>query len=118
MHAFVALLSPLALLLPAAVIDMAGADEATVARVAEPKEPAQGLDGPPAEPLRILMDARQAPLLGQVRIEQRVIIRISPSSAAAREQMMADLRRQGSSATSYQEEKLSGCIAIDRIAGV
>ncbi len=47
-----------------------------------------------------------------------VIIRITPSSRAAREQMMADLRRQGASQTSYAEEKLNGCIAIAGIAGV
>lgn len=53
----------------------------------------------------------------QVRIEERVIIRISPSSAAARERMMALLPRRPS-ATRFQEEKLDGCVPIEGILGV
>ena len=118
MNAFVAFLSPLALLLPAAVGELPGANDAEAARVAEPKEAPRGLDGLPAERLQILMEARQPPLLGQVRIEQRVIIRIAPSSQAAREQMLADLRGATTAMTSYREEKLKGCVPISGIAGV
>jgi hypothetical protein len=120
MNVFVAFLSPFALLLPAAAGQLPAArgdlsvHEAATGRNDLPK----GFDALPSTPFEVLKEARIAPELGQVRIEQRVIIRISPSSPAAREQMMADLRRQSTRPTSYQEEKLDGCIAIANIVGV
>jgi len=53
----------------------------------------------------------------QVRIEQRVIIRIAPSSPAAQERM-AELAPRASGRTRFEEEKLDGCIPIAAIAGV
>jgi len=116
MNALVAFLAPFALLLPA----MAGELPATRqdGAVREAADRAKGFDSLPAEPFEVLQQARRPQEFGQVRIEQRVIIRISPSSPAARERMMADLRSQGSSSTSYREEKLDGCITIAGIAGV
>jgi hypothetical protein len=119
MNSLVALLSPLALLLPAIAADrQAGPGDLAAHEAAERGDASKGFNSLPAGPFEVLQQARRPQELGQVRIEQRVIIRISPSSPAAREQMMADLRRQGSSPTSYQEEKLDGCIAISGIAGV
>jgi hypothetical protein len=119
MNALVAFLSPLALLLPAAAGELPpGRNEGAVREAVEPQNAPKGFDSLPAGPFGVLQEARRPQQFGQVRIEQRVIIRISPSSPAAREQMMADLRRQSPSPTNYQEEKLSGCIAIDGIAGV
>ena len=118
MNVFVALLSPLALLLPAAVTERSAGGEAEErGKVAEPAGAASGFDATTAEPFEVLRDARRPPRLGQVRIEQRVIVRIAPSSPAAREQMMADLRSRAS-ATSYREERLRGCVAISGIVGV
>jgi hypothetical protein len=114
-----AILTPLALLLPA----LAGGehraapqDEAARAEPVE-KAPAPMSFAPvPGENFDALDDWR-SPVQHQVRIEERVIIRIGPSSPAARERMMALLPRR-SSATSFQEEKLDGCVAIDSIVGV
>src|SRR6188768_2388446 len=119
MHALVVILSPLALLLPAAAGELpARRDDGAVGEAAERENLPKGFDALPSEPFEVLQQARRPQEFGQVRIEQRVVIRISPSSPAAREQMLADLTRQNSSRTSYQEEKLSGCIAISSIAGV
>jgi len=119
MNVLVAFLSPFALLLPAVAGQMsAGRDDLSVHEAPERGDLPKGFEGLPSEPFEVLQEARRPATLGQVRIEQRVIIRISPSSPAAREQMMADFRRQGNSATSYQEEKLTGCIAIAGIVGV
>lgn len=117
MNVLVVLFSPLALLLPAASAEVAERDAATAGEGAGASGGAHGFDAPAAEPFEVLKEARRAPRLGQVRIEQRVVVRIAPSSRAAREQMMADVR-PGSSAVSYREERLSGCVAISEIAGV
>jgi hypothetical protein len=119
MNALVAILSPLALLLPAVAGELpARQEEAAIDDKAERAELPKGFDALPAEPFEVLQDARRPQQFGQVRIEERVIIRISPGTPAAREQMMADLRRQGTAPASYQEERLEGCIAIANIAGV
>ncbi len=119
MNALVAILSPLALLLPAVAGPLpAERADGAVHEAAERADMPKGFNALPAAPFEVFREARQPQELGQVRIEQRVIIRITPSSPAAREQMMAELRRQGASRTSYAEEKLSGCIAIAGIAGV
>jgi len=119
MNPFVAFLSPFALLLPAAVGPLPAArGDLAVQEAAEREDVARGFDALPSEPLQVLREARRPFELGQVRIEQRVIIRISPGTSAAREQMLADLRRQSPAAQSYREEKLRGCIAVSNIAGM
>lgn len=52
----------------------------------------------------------------QVRIEERVIIRIAPSAPASRDRLMS--LQQQAARTSYHEEKLDGCIPVSAIAGV
>jgi len=119
MHALVVILSPLALLLPAAAGELpALRDDGAVGEAPERANLPKGFEALPSEPFDVLQEARRPQEFGQVRIEQRVIIRISPSSPAAREQMMADLRRRSPAPTSYEEEKLKGCIAIAGIVGV
>jgi hypothetical protein len=119
MNIFVAFLSPLVLLLPAGAGELpALRGDLSVREAAERDAAPEGFDALPSAPFEVLKEARRPSELGQVRIEQRVIIRISPGTSAAREQMLADLRRQGNSPTSYQEEKLNGCIAVSSIAGV
>lgn len=53
----------------------------------------------------------------QVRIEQRVIIRIAPSSPAVREEMLARLPRREMTAQ-FHEVKDDRCLPINIIAGV
>ena len=57
------------------------------------------------------------PVQGQVRIEQRVIIRIAPSSPAVREEMLARLPRRDI-ATQFHEVKDDRCMPLSSIAGV
>ena len=89
---------------------------------AEPERhrPELGLERVATAPFRVLQEARHPDPLAQVRIQQRVIIRISPSSAAAREQMMANLQRRENEASrqSFEEVKHDDCITITDIAGV
>lgn len=129
MNSLAALLSPVALLLPAVAGPLSGVlgqepagqeaigREATARATPESEKPAMGFDASRIEPYRIVQEARRPPVQQQVRIEQRVIIRIAPSSPAARERMMAALSRR-SPETKFRERKLDGCIAVDSIAGV
>ena len=119
MNLLTAFLAPFALLLPAAAVERPAPEERDTAnatpQTADPVP--MGLDNGAADRLRVLETARRPPEAGQVRIEQRVIIRIAPSSAATRERMMAALPR-ASTTTQFHEQKLDGCISIDAIAGV
>ena len=78
----------------------------------------QGVDALPAAPFEVFQEARRPQELAQVRIEQRVIIRISPSTSATRQQMMSDFRNERSSRTSYQLQRHRGCVEIAGIAAV
>lgn len=119
MNALVAFLSPLVLLVPAAAGELrAGPGDGAAHDVAVSAEGPKALNASPAEGLDVLKQAREAPELGQVRIEQRVVIRISPGPSAARQQMMSDLRRQAQSSAQYREERLKGCVPISGIAGM
>jgi hypothetical protein len=66
-------------------------------------------------PLRLLEEARRPAIENQVRIEQRVIIRIAPSSPQRMEQSLARLNR---GSARFKEERLGECIPINMIAGV
>jgi hypothetical protein len=119
MNAFVAFLSPFALLLPAVAGQLPAArDDLSVQEVAAREDRQRGFDALPSEPFEALKEARGPLQLGQVRIEQRVIIRISPGTGAAREEMLADLQRQSPEPTAYRQEKFDGCIAVSSIAGM
>ncbi len=61
--------------------------------------------------------ARQSRTQGQIRIEQRVYVRIAPRSAGARRNLLAQLpvRQQ---AQRYEEKKTAKCVPVSRIAGV
>ena len=119
MNALVAFLSPLVLLVPAVAGELpARPEDGAVREAAARVDRTRVFDSLPTEPFEVLRQARRPGELGQVRIEQRVIIRISPGTSAAREQMMSDFRRQNISPARYQEERLKGCVAISSIAAM
>ena len=114
MNSLVAFLSPLALLLPfvAAELPVGRTGEPEPARAApEPDDPALGFGEAGAAPLRLLEEAREPGIVNQVRIEQRVIIRIAPSTP----RQMAPL--EGAD-VELEERDLEGCVPIDSIAAV
>jgi hypothetical protein len=118
MNSLFALLSPLALLLPAVAAELPGSpavSEEAAHAAPEREKPATGFDSVAAEPFRVLREARRPPLQNQVRIEERVIIRIAPSTQRAREQTMARLARE---ASDFREVKTDDCVPIGSIAAV
>jgi len=107
-----------ALLLPAGAVQQSAhagqEDEAGLARLA----PAPlGFDAIVNDQLRILERSREPEIVAQVRVEQRVVVRISPSSNATRARLMAELPRRQMRAQ-FQEEAHGDCLAVDSLAGV
>lgn len=87
---------------------------------------ASGEVGPKPEPgfrpqvprqFRPLEQAHRPPVERQVRIEQRVIIRISPSQPEALERMLSELPRKPIR-ESFAEQPIDGCVRVEQIAGV
>jgi hypothetical protein len=114
MNSFAAFLIPLALALP--MLPHGAVPAAEPARATpEDAKPAQGFAEAPAPPLRLLEEARRPSVENQVRIEQRVIIRIAPSSPQRMEQSLAQLNRRSDR---FEEERLGECVPINMIAGV
>lgn len=112
MNSLTALLTPLALLLPAAVTQWPEDDKA--AHSASQQQAPAGLSQPPGEPLQFLEDARR-PIENQVRIEQRVIVRIAPSSRQFFARSVAALEAD---ADSFEEVRLHDCVPINMISAV
>jgi len=111
---FLTFLAPMMLLLPAMDAGDAPVDEALS------RDPAmtQAGDQDISSPLRHYFVAPIAvPVQHQVRIEQRVIIRISPRVAPRPNSLLAELP-QSPPPPRYVERKMADCIAIKSIAGV
>jgi len=118
MNSLVAILTPLALLLPAipAVIAHDAAPAEEVAREAPGGDKtARGFSAEPEEPLRLLEEARRPPVQNQVSIQQRLIIRIAPSTPQRVEQSLAELN---SRSRRFEEVRLHECVPINMIAAV
>ena len=118
MNSFAAFLTPLALLLPAApaLLPHGAAPEDEPAWAATEQDKAAGSFAlAPATPLRLLEEARRPRVAGQVRLEQRVIIRIAPSSPQRMERSLSELNR---SSDRFEEVRLGECIPINMIAAV
>ena len=118
MNSLAVFLTPLALLLPAvpAALPHAVAPVDGTARAApELEKSARGFAAAPLTPLRLLEHARRQPKEHQVRIEQRVIIRIAPSTPQRVEQSLAQLNRRSDR---FEEVRLRECVPINMIAAV
>ena len=113
-----AFLTPFALLLPAVPAALApGAAPASEAARSAPEgeKSASGFAGAPPAPLRLLEQGRRTPIENQVRIEQRVTIRIAPSTPQRVEQSLAELNGRGNR---FEEVRLRECVPINMIAAV
>lgn len=118
MNSLAVFLTPLALLLPAipAVLPHGAGPASEAARAAPDQEKSpQGFTTAPAPPLRLLEEARRPPVENQVSIEQRVIIRIAPSTPQRVEQSLAQLNRR---TDRFEEVRLGECVPINMIAAV
>jgi hypothetical protein len=110
MHPLLALLAPLALLVPTLGSDRAAVESAELLPQAAPVAAAVG------ETLET-MDPSEDPLVRQVRIEQRVTIRISPRDPSIRPSMLAAMAPL-SRPSRIIERKIGKCVPVSGIAAV
>jgi hypothetical protein len=113
-----ALTAPAALILP--IMAGAGSSVPTGDELGAPPSVLQ-CDAPSAlaEPAMVnpLSALRNSSVARQVRIEQRVVVRITPRPPAARQNLLADLP-QREIATRFEESRKEKCLALEGIAGV
>jgi hypothetical protein len=122
MHSLLALAAPLALILPVlAPGDQAGArlantGSASGLSLSAPQCDSAAQQGPAAvaNPLAAM---RSGATVRQVRIEQRVVVRIAPQPPAARANMLAELP-QRELAPRFEERGREKCVSLTGIAGV
>jgi hypothetical protein len=119
MHSLFALAAPLALMLPW----VAGAEMRAAGLPPPPGPSAPQCDaaaaqttgpGARANPLSAL---RGSATSHQIRIEQRVVVRIAPQAPTARNNLLADLP-QRQLAPRFEERGKEKCVALQGIAGV
>ena len=115
MNSFAAFLTPLALLLPAVLPSGAAPADEAAREAPDEEKSVRGFTAAPITPLRMLEEGRRPPVEYQVRIEQRVIIRIAPSTPQRMEQSLAQLNRRSER---FEEVRLGECIPINMIAAV
>ena len=115
-----AFLAPVALLLPVVMPDgpVSDRDKSLDVVSLDPKDRAeQKVSSERYAPLDL--DAPYTvPIQHQVRIQQRVIVRVSPRPPAVRQNLMADLSEPNAPTTRYEERKMEKCVPLANVAGV
>jgi hypothetical protein len=117
MHRLFALAAPLALIVPMlAGAQVSAQSQPTPAAPSAPQCEAAAMQDAPvlANPLSAL---REMTISRQIRIEQRVMIRIAPQPPAARQNLLAELP-QREIAPRFEERGKEKCVPLDGIAGV
>ncbi|QUL38461.1 hypothetical protein [Erythrobacter sp. JK5] len=127
MPSLYAIAAPFALILPligqsaAVPVALAGGELSPVGEQDSPEQPSPSIQqdritpvAGVANPLNALRDSQ---IVRQVRIEQRVIVRISPARGENRNNLLASLPQQ-SITTKFEERKMEKCVPVSGIAGV
>ncbi|WDA40372.1 hypothetical protein [Erythrobacter sp. BLCC-B19] len=118
MESLIALAAPFALMLPMVAEGLGLAEEGAPPAIAAPQcqaePPITDTAPPPPSPLSFL---RQSSTARQVRIEQRVVVRIAPAAPGTRPNMLVDLPRR-EVAPRFEERGKEKCVPLDQIAGV
>jgi hypothetical protein len=117
MNSFAAFVAVLALAVPAPAAVFAPATRAVhEARSATPPAKFGGVR-PESEPFRSFRDSYRPEAQHQVHIEERVIIRLAPTSPTVRRRMVPPAPR-GDGPARYKEKKVGRCVPIDDIVGI
>lgn len=122
MHSLPVLAAPLAMMLPliGGATDESGKSEgrAVTGPISAPQcEAAAASDAPPSSAMNPLAALRRGSIAQQVRIEQRVVVRIAPQPFAARQNLLAEMP-QRAEAPRFEEGGKEKCVSLDGIAGV
>lgn len=89
----------------------------TAAAAPVPDGSSDSKEPPKPAAMQVLDEARQTPVQQQVRIEQRIVIRIAPIPPDTRQRMSAVLPSEPRPGR-YKEEKLHGCVPVSNIAWI
>ncbi len=120
MNSLSALLASALVLLPASALLGAEAQDGRLNLTAEQSgktaEPAE-FDISGSNPWRTFMDAHRPRDRNQVRIEQRVIMRITPRPQQSRTDLLAEFPRS-EPPTHIEERKIGSCVSVEGIASV
>ncbi len=119
MKRIIALLALVALLAPLFAVQMPARVAAQdLGRLSGPQSTLpMGFNSTQSMPSTLLDGAHLPPEANQVRIRQRVVIRISPAPARARTRMLAELPRRPMR-QSYEEVEHDDCVDVNDIVGV
>ncbi len=120
MHSLLALAAPVALVLPlvAEVTSVTGDAASQGPAASAPQCDAAAAAGEEAPPvLNPLSAMRQSSVARQVRIEQRVVVRIAPQPGVARQNLLAEMPRR-EAPQRFEEGSKEKCVPLDGIAGV
>lgn len=119
MHSLLALAAPLAMILPlfAEEHKPAPMGEGGAPASAPQCEAASAAGDPAPASINPLTALRRTSVAQQVRIEQRVVVRIAPQPYAARQNLLADLTQPPASPR-FEEGGKEKCVPLDGIAGV
>lgn len=120
MKRILVLFALVALLVPLVAANLASrveAQDAAPSRAGQQSLPVLGFDPAARSPFDGLENARHPVWQNQVRIEQRVVIRISPAAPGARNQLMADLPRRRMT-TRYAEVEHGDCVDVENVLGI
>lgn len=119
MHSLLALAAPLAMILPLLAGESGAAPVGEGRAPASAPQPEVGRASGDQEPMLVnpLSVLRRASVARQVRIEQRVTVRIAPQPFAARQNLPPDLP-QPPSTPRFKEGGKEKCVPLEGIAGV
>lgn len=116
MHSLIALGAPLAL-----VLQWVSGPDAPHSKTPAPSAPrckaAAAMQDDPLALANPLSALRQSSRAQQIRIEQRIVIRIAPQPPAAGRNLLADLP-QGETGPRFEERRKEKCVPLQGIAGV
>jgi hypothetical protein len=115
MHSFLALAAPLALTVPWLAGGETRSDDRSLPAASAPQCNAAGAGA--ALPINPLAAFRDRATARQVRIERRVVVRISPLPAASRQDLIADQREREASPR-FEERAKAKCVPLQNIAWV
>lgn len=110
-----ALFAPLALIVPGTVADQGVPADYPAGTMLLPE--AEQVEEPGKGGGFLLQTLRELPARYQVRIERRLVIRVSPRRAPVRQNLMADLPQRGEP-REMVERKIGNCVGMKDIAGV
>ncbi len=118
MHSLIAILTPVVMLAaPVQLADSSNVSDEPGLFTSDTAPHSVAFPSPQPSVVHSLSEPFRPPTQAQVRIERRVIVRISPQTQSERHDVLDDLPRE-EMVSRFREQNLGKCIPLGRIAGV